>query len=43
MKSGIRSTRCNIHLQLMERELNKFKADAADSKWISRPLRKRLP
>ena len=27
----------HIHLQLMERELNKFKADAADSKWISRP------
>ncbi|MGB7768640.1 MAG: ATP-binding protein [Verrucomicrobiia bacterium] len=27
----------HIHLQLMERELKKFKAGAADSKWISRP------
>jgi len=26
----------HIHLQLMERELKKFKADAAGSKWVSR-------
>ncbi len=31
----------HIHLQLMERELKRFKAGTADSKWISRPRSQR--